>query len=88
MRQESQSVEWACTRCGGSGFTSLPIGLADVGVVCELVRAHSVACAGCPGNARKSLRVRPLDCSEEQWEQVKKKAKALSKGAALAAPSQ
>lgn len=62
-------------RCGGNGVATLLVGLAEWGVVSELVRSHSLACAGCDANSRKSLRVRPPDCSDGEWARAKETAK-------------
>ncbi len=75
MKQEWQVVHWVCLHCGGSGETRLPIDLGAIGYVAELVRAHSLACGGCDGNARTSLRTRTREFSDQAWEQFKQLAK-------------
>jgi hypothetical protein len=59
--RELNSFEWTCQHCGGSGVVTLQVGLAAWGFVCELDRAHSLACSGCDADARESLRVRTRD---------------------------
>lgn len=67
--------EWTCEHCGGNGVALLLDGLSDWGFVCELERAHSLACGGCDGNARKTLRVRRRNLSDKDWDKVKEAAK-------------
>jgi hypothetical protein len=48
------------------------------GVQQELVRAHSLQCPGCDGNANRTLRLRLAGSSESDWERAKNRAKDMA----------
>jgi hypothetical protein len=68
-----------------STWPKLIADLCEWGYVSELVRAHSLACNGCDGDARTCLQLGRADRSETDWERTKEQASNKAAAALFAA---
>ena len=78
MACESYTQEWCCIQCGGTGVTQLEFGMHPYFVNQLHVRAHSLQCPGCDGNALNSLRLRTVGISDKDWKRIVKHAKGVA----------
>jgi hypothetical protein len=70
--------EWCCTQCGGAGVTEVDSDMSPLFRLRLLVRAHSLQCPGCDGDAVESLILRRPGSSDRDWERTKKRIKELA----------